>query len=98
MSKKILETFYGLREAPLKNQVSKKCRKENAPMKNKVERLKKLNVALTPCELENIDDVKERFHDGMDWKISRHQLLKMAIQRGLREIRKSYEFHKSVEI
>jgi len=67
-------------------------------MKSKSERLKKLNVALTPCELENIDDVKERFHEERDWKISRHQLLKMAIQRGLREIRKSYEFHKPVTV
>ena len=67
-------------------------------MKKKTEELKKLNVALTPCELENIDDVKDRFHGDMDWKISRHQLLKMAIQRGLREIRKSYEFHQPVEV
>ena len=66
--------------------------------KTSSEKLKKLNVALTSCEIENIDDVKEKFLEEMDWKISRHQLLKMCISRGLRDIRKSYEFHRPAHV
>ena len=51
---------------------------------------KRITVAFTDCELVFVDELKNKFRDRMEWKITRHALLKMALLRGLKDIQNSY--------
>ncbi len=55
-----------------------------------VDERKRVPVALKPCQLERIDEYKESLRTNMEWRISRHALMLMALSLGLNKMQESY--------
>jgi hypothetical protein len=52
---------------------------------------KRVPVALKPTMFERIEKYKETLHEDMEWRISRHALMIMAMSLGLNQMQQSYQ-------